>query len=444
MFRYLTVLLLFTAYSSLGLPVQNNAVSVASSLQQLSSQCENSFVSKKLLENLSYCNDSMKLHSKKEIMCLMYYDINRQLCASKLGFDDDTNNKINEIQERKTLCGVAQTWTFGNIPEYPEYAKVANMIFKNQEKCLGACAVVDDIVSDDSNYYCKYYNWGMSVLNQPVANMESKMNDIQVEIKPSNTSITTSTVNNSPKVSPEETSDNLKPPVNIPLESSSVPVLNVSQKSDSPLAIPLPDMTSNKNVPKPEQEEPPLKVKEEEKETPKDIIEKPQGAEKENIDNSQLKPQSFDMDEDPEDDERDDDGLSEGLGANDPDGDDQSFNSDPKIELEKPKISEKRIEAITSFNGDIGQREIFPNMQETFTEDDDHFFPFFMTAIIVVVLLYILYHNKNKFTKVILGLIVEGRQGRRRNSRGHAYRRLDTLEQAMSSSSAAPPSKIIY
>lgn len=43
------------------------------------------------------------------------------------------------------------------------------------------------------------------------------------------------------------------------------------------------------------------------------------------------------------------------------------------------------------------------------------------------------------------GLILEGRQGgRRRNSRGHAYRRLDTLEQAMSANTAAPPSKIIY
>lgn len=46
----------------------------------------------------------------------------------------------------------------------------------------------------------------------------------------------------------------------------------------------------------------------------------------------------------------------------------------------------------------------------------------------------------------VLGLLVEGRQpGRRRNSRGHSYRRLDTLEQAMSASSAtAPPSKMIY
>lgn len=43
------------------------------------------------------------------------------------------------------------------------------------------------------------------------------------------------------------------------------------------------------------------------------------------------------------------------------------------------------------------------------------------------------------------GLVVEGRQSaRRRNSRGHAYRRLDTLEQAMSATTAAPPSKIIY
>lgn len=41
--------------------------------------------------------------------------------------------------------------------------------------------------------------------------------------------------------------------------------------------------------------------------------------------------------------------------------------------------------------------------------------------------------------------MVEGRQaGRRRNSRGHAYRRLDTLEQAMSGNATAPPSKIIY
>ncbi|GBP28248.1 Trans-Golgi network integral membrane protein 2 [Eumeta japonica] len=77
-------------------------------------------------------------------------------------------------------------------------------------------------------------------------------------------------------------------------------------------------------------------------------------------------------------------------------------------------------------------------------DEDDHFFTLFLIGVIFVILLYVLYHNKNKVSKMVMGLIVEGRAGRRRNSRGHAYRRLDTLEQAVSASHPTPPTKIIY
>lgn len=59
--------------------------------------------------------------------------------------------------------------------------------------------------------------------------------------------------------------------------------------------------------------------------------------------------------------------------------------------------------------------------------------------------LFIVIHKFYLILFQFFGLILEGRQSsRRRNSRGHAYRRLDTLEQAMSANTAAPPSKIIY
>ncbi|CAK1579410.1 unnamed protein product [Parnassius mnemosyne] len=108
-------------------------------------------------------------------------------------------------------------------------------------------------------------------------------------------------------------------------------------------------------------------------------------------------------------------------------------------------MEEDRTKESIKINNIQSQDFISKVPQDEFVEEDDHFFSFFLTAVIIVVLLYILYHNKSKFTKVILGLIVEGRQpGRRRNSRGHAYRRLDTLEQAMNTNTTAPPSKIIY
>ncbi|CAH2040585.1 unnamed protein product, partial [Iphiclides podalirius] len=152
------------------------------------------------------------------------------------------------------------------------------------------------------------------------------------------------------------------------------------------------------------------------------------------------------------------DSAVEDIG-DDPDSeeeDKQDLQDDSEISISKGDIQkmedkikenlESNIPLRTTYTAQKSQEDfISKTPQEDFPEDDDHFFSFFLTAIIIVVLLYILYHNKGKFTKVILGLIVEGRQpGRRRNSRGHAYRRLDTLEQAMSSNTPAPPSKIIY
>ncbi|KPJ19446.1 Trans-Golgi network integral membrane protein 2 [Papilio machaon] len=158
--------------------------------------------------------------------------------------------------------------------------------------------------------------------------------------------------------------------------------------------------------------------------------------------NNQMKDKEFNVDDveddmDSEEDEKPD--LQDNSEISIGQGDKQNVE-------EKPKDNSKSIAPIITSFADKSSGEFISKMpQDEFEEDDDHFFSFFLTAVIIVVLLYILYHNKSKFTKVILGLIVEGRQtGRRRNSRGHAYRRLDTLEQAMSTNSPAPPSKIIY
>ncbi|XP_059053653.1 trans-Golgi network integral membrane protein TGN38-like isoform X2 [Achroia grisella] len=537
MLRYVLPLLIINSYfGSLGAPPNN----LATLLTALAKRCQNSFVVTHIENQIEECNE-LNPSMKRKFECLIFYDINNQLCTAvsqlKLNITEDYTEKINKKHDVKSLCEAASGWTFSNLSE--KYLADVKLVFQNSFKCASLCEV-EDFNSDDSIFYCKYYNWGWEMLNpQPkstpqvssvvipvvsdtsatgvktdetqVNNSDEKDKDIvpnlkQSDIKTELTSVKTSSIKTNdvnadsigpistlnketPEVisnAPEKVSEinNVQPISNIkkvdanakgsdenvisPNENVKSPDENVKVSSenvkgsaenvkptsenvkstseniknpgenikstgvDLPVNIPISvsgDQLNNVVIPQPD-------VKKEEGannllnqiEIPKDIKQS---------DADDYQGNELDSEEGKE-------GLSDTLGNDD--GDDPDLSDlDVKPVLDESKNIPKRIQSSiqsNSFNADISQREFYPNtIQEDFTEDDDHFFPFFLTAIILVVLLYVLYHNKNK----VLGLIVEGRQpGRRRNSRGHAYRRLDTLEQAMSGNLAAPPSKIIY
>ncbi|XP_047531778.1 trans-Golgi network integral membrane protein 2-like [Vanessa atalanta] len=499
MFRCVIALILINVYyPSSGLPLKGNATQnpIAQQLQNLANICENLVLSDLIKKQIEHCNVSEPADTKTEFKCLMFYDINSQLCTafrrSKFNLQENYTTKMNEIQDIKTICNHAKTWKFTNKEKYPKNEPI-DQVFKNEIFCIQMCSV-DEFLSADSNFYCKYYQWGSDVIQTQIPTStqqnigaavpvlaESILNPIENNTDISNTpKIENGTVSTSESIKPIQT----KSVVNVEstkTELSSLDVagqtstanqsaiadaqksLEIAHKITEQSALPIDTSLSKNEIEKPPVEEEPPKKDEVEKNSNIQPVEQKESV----IENPKAKQPVGDIDEDQEDENDDDAEYVQGS-----DQDDtvmKPIESDPNFDDNKPKNTlsallraggksvkiplldsdpnmdeqpHKRvgIESITSVS------ETFPNpMQNSYAEEDDHFFPFFLTAIIIVVLLYILYHNKNKFTKVILGLLVEGRQtGRRRNSRGHAYRRLDTLEQAMNTNTAAPPSKIIY
>ncbi|KAM3966978.1 uncharacterized protein ACR2FA_011863 isoform 2-T2 [Aphomia sociella] len=485
MLRYVFVLLLINAYSgSLGAP--SNSLSVL--LTKLTKRCENSFVVAQIENKILECNLS-ESNMKKQFECLIFYDINSQLCSaisqSKLNITEDYIQKVNEKYDVIKLCEIAKDWTFTKISE--KYLENVKLVFQNAIKCASVCEV-EDFTKDDAIFYCKYYNWGWQLLKSQekaaaqtttnpsgtqavnetsavaakidethvnIDNIDiqvkdgstsTKMNEVKTELAIDKTMLAkTDDVKNDNSDSDGQVSTEKKlipevisnAPEKVDQHNEVVKVtdntIKTSEKIESeknapenPPAVPIPAETSNA-VPQADMKK---------DEGTNDMLNQLENPKIDDKPNDPVDYQGNDLDS-----EEGKEGLPDTQGNDD--GEDPGLSDlDLKPEHDD-KASAKRINSpIYPFNGEISERETYSStIQEGFTEDDDHFFPFFLTAVILVVLLYVLYHNKNK----VLGLIVEGRQpGRRRNSRGHAYRRLDTLEQAMSGNLAAPPSKIIY
>ncbi|XP_045449224.1 uncharacterized protein LOC123657756 [Melitaea cinxia] len=484
MLRYMVLLVLFNVYyPSTGLPVRENAsLSIASKLQNLANICENSVISEIIKTQIKPCNISDTSDSKTEFKCLMFYDINSQLCSafrrSKFNLKESFTSKTNEFQDIEKICQHAKTWTFANKEIYPEKEPV-DKVFKTDLFCIHMCSV-EEILSSDSNFFCKYYQWGLDIIQNQTAFVEHNSGTVLSNLNPftNNTedlntqktgtgTLTSENVVNLTKTNLSANGSPIKPQITTQDSLSQNSIVNQSAASGArqPDAL-VPEKTNIANPPKGEIEKPPVEI------VPPNKNEelKVDGEPKESVNESPKEnPPVASLDEDQEDETDDEPDYNAGdspdeavpkLAESDPNLENQEPQRSPNVLLTSGQdrhnvpllesepngaaIPHKNRISIDTSGPSIS--ETFPNsMQDNFAEDDDHFFPLFLTAIIIVVLLYILYHNKNKFTKVILGLLVEGRQtGRRRNSRGHAYRRLDTLEQAMSTNTAAPPSKIIY
>uniref|UniRef100_A0A2A4IWM8 Uncharacterized protein n=1 Tax=Heliothis virescens TaxID=7102 RepID=A0A2A4IWM8_HELVI len=493
MFRYfLTFLLVNTCYQSLGSPLHPTRQKlIANSLSTLASQCENHLLADILKSKIEDCTIHVPPYSKKQFQCLILYDISTQLCtavaSAKLAITKDSLLKINEKQDVNAVCAQAKEWVFTNITEYVNYKESAENVFKLPATCGEVCGVEETMT--EANYYCKYYKWGLEMLkSQPVSTMANNANnnavaapvitepdfnakaDIPVPINsnPINTQETkTKTYNGqikqtetaAAKTTPqkiESAADEEVAKSETAAQATSKQTPNVEENADK---IDESDVNVNR-VDEPVAAAPDSVI------PSSDVLNKSKTVTEEKpaiVDDPLLPEAGKDMSaqidqklvpviDNPKPkagadaEEYDSDG-------NDNVGDDDA--EDPGMEIKSEQdvgnqnnFIRNNLVAPVSHESDASQKEsYFPNsMPDGFSdEDNDHFFPFFMTSVVLMVLLYVLYHNKSKVSKVFFGLILEGRQsGRRRNSRGHAYRRLDTLEQAMSANTAAPPSKIIY
>lgn len=175
MFRFfITLLLVNTSYHSLGVPVSPHLMlyPLAQSLKALAERCGSEVLVSQINSHIPECNISNALGNGKQMQCLIFYDINSQLCDavahSKLVLQNDSVNQIQEIVKVNSMCESAQNWKFTDIVGIPQYKNTAETVFNNQVLCQKVCDV-SDLASEDSNIFCKYYKWGSELLNIPAS-----------------------------------------------------------------------------------------------------------------------------------------------------------------------------------------------------------------------------------------------------------------------------------
>ncbi|CAH0674011.1 unnamed protein product [Spodoptera exigua] len=490
MFRhFLAFLLINSCYQSLGNPINPVAPNqlLSNSLATLASKCENTVLSSQIANKIKDCNIIVPPYSKKQFQCLIFLDINTQLCSEKVVINKESLSKVNDRQDVNAVCALAKEWVFTNITEFMNYKESAEKFFKLPATCGEVCGEEDTM--NDANYYCKYYKWGLEQLRSQVestvvnnannnavappavseqdmsakADMPAPVNSNPVnqegdtktwngQIKQTDPTVSKSTQkievagNDIEVVKPETAASNdpSKQTLNsadadiIPKNEESDP--NVDKVEDPVIAPPenvIPSNNSSTKTVVVSEEKPVLANDPSLPDTSKNLAvsdRKPDVV----LENPKVKPV-------PDTDDYADSDGNDNVG--DEEGEDPGMDIKSEQDTGNQQTFIRNKILVPAHEAENSQKDFFPNsMPDGFSEEDnDHFFPFFMTSVVLMVLLYVLYHNKSKVSKVFFGLILEGRQSsRRRNSRGHAYRRLDTLEQAMSANTAAPPSKIIY
>lgn len=176
MFRYILVLLLVSAsYRSLGNPINpTGPVLLVNSLTALAGDCGNTFLVNQIKAKIISCSNLPSPHGQKQLQCLVFYDINKQLCAAVAGAEkialseEDYSAKINEEQDVNSLCVLAKDWVFSNLTEFPRYKQSVDKVLKHPVTCGKICGA-EDFMSDDANYFCKYYKWGTDVLKGAIS-----------------------------------------------------------------------------------------------------------------------------------------------------------------------------------------------------------------------------------------------------------------------------------
>lgn len=147
-------------------------------------------------------------YGKKQFQCLIFYDINLQLCsavaASKLTISEDLFAKVEEKQDVNAVCTLAKDWVFTNISIFAKYKESAEKLFKLPATCGEVCGVEETMT--EANYYCKYYNAGLQILKSQLS------------------STTANNVNNNAAVAPVVPEPDFSARADIPVSANSDPV----------------------------------------------------------------------------------------------------------------------------------------------------------------------------------------------------------------------------
>lgn len=161
-------------YLAWALPVKENITqtqnTIINELSNLAKSCENLFVAELIRSKLEYCNIAPG-YDQKNSDCIMFYEINSQLCTtfgkSEVDLKTNFSKKINLTYDVLTLCDDARGWKSTTT----KYQVFLNKLFTTKAVCLKVCTVSDELLSEDSNFFCKYFKWGSDLITLYVKQM---------------------------------------------------------------------------------------------------------------------------------------------------------------------------------------------------------------------------------------------------------------------------------
>lgn len=178
MYRYLIVVLFIHSYNCSILRTDNiiapNAnTELGKALVDLTKSCKNAFLVEIIQNRINECDLPVPPHKQKQFNCLLFYDMNTQLCSAINSGQfilnkDEYEIIINENVNVSTICKNAQNWKPTVVKQFLRSMKLTDKVFKRAELCYKMC-LVDDFLTEESNFYCKYYNWGSNIIKQSPA-----------------------------------------------------------------------------------------------------------------------------------------------------------------------------------------------------------------------------------------------------------------------------------
>lgn len=188
MFRYILTLVLFnTCHLSFGLPIIEKVdhIPIGNKLQALAETCENAVISNLIKSQIQRCNETSPSDIYLAPKCLIFFDINKQLCEtfdkSKYDIQTDYSSKMKETQDVQSLCEKATSWKPKYLQEYPDLK--LEKVFETEVLCVKLCANKEDIFSVDVNFFCKYYKWGFEAIKNATAPLPQISNEIDTGSK---------------------------------------------------------------------------------------------------------------------------------------------------------------------------------------------------------------------------------------------------------------------
>lgn len=151
--------------------IERKSMLISDYLGEISNSCNNRFLASEIAKALESCSlppppppsDKEDSATEKQLLCIMYYDINKQLCQTNLTESNFAEKYLPEVSV-KDLCTESTQWTVPKIPWYPLYQSSLEGLLKDTYSCSSLCH--DPNKLHHANNVCKLYKVGYDLLRQ--------------------------------------------------------------------------------------------------------------------------------------------------------------------------------------------------------------------------------------------------------------------------------------